>query len=152
MNSHCSVSSYSQSAEINHYKLGNCGESFQVSQFKTCLGVLFFPFIFITVTSHGLRWNFTELIIKYTLMVAYPPSISPYTLFLWYHKFNLEQTSYLPTKAAFFRKAALTPSSHSKPKWSKSNPIPFATVMIQKLRLISRHSPKFGLRIKYTTF
>lgn len=46
MNFLCSVSSFSKSATINHNKLGNSRESFQVSPFKTCLGVYFSSYIY----------------------------------------------------------------------------------------------------------
>lgn len=53
--------------------------------------------------------------------------------FVQYHKFN-SSNDQLPTKPMCLKEATPTPSSHCKPKWFKSNPILFATKMIQKLR------------------
>lgn len=131
MNSLCSVSSYSQSAKISHYKPGNCRESFQVSQFKTFLGCLFFLFIF---PCHFIWAEMKFYKTHYQKDIdGWLPSIHS-TLHLLHSAVNLIQimTSYSQSQCAS-RKLPPTASSHGKSNWSKINPIPPVT-MIQKLR------------------
>lgn len=131
MNFLCSVSSYSQSAKISHYKPGNCRESFQVSQFKTFLGCLFFLFIF---PCHFLWAEMKFYKTHYQKDIdGWLPSIHS-TLHLLHSAVNLIQimTSYSQSQCAS-RKLPPTASSHGKSNWSKINPIPPVT-MIQKLR------------------
>lgn len=131
MNSLCSVSSYSQSAKISHYKPGNCRESFQVSQFKTFLGCLFFLFLF---PCHFLWAEMKFYKTHYQKDIdGWLPSIHS-TLHLLHSAVNLIQimTSYSQSQCAS-RKLPPTASSHGKSNWSKINPIPPVT-MIQKLR------------------
>ena len=131
MNFICSVSSYSQSAKISHYKPGNCRESFQVSQFKTFLGCLFFLFIF---PCHFLWAEMKFYKTHYQKDIdGWLPSIHS-TLHLLHSAVNLIQimTSYSQSQCAS-RKLPPTASSHGKSNWSKINPIPPVT-MIQKLR------------------
>lgn len=131
MNFLCSVSSYSQSAKISHYKLGKYRESFQVSQFKTFLGCLFFFFFF---PCHFIWAEMKFYKTHYQKDIdSWPPSIHS-TLHPLHSTVNLIQilTSYLQNQCAS-RKLPRNASSHGKSNWCKINPIPLVT-MIQKLR------------------
>ena len=112
MNSLCSVSSYSQSAKISHYKPGNCRESFQVSQFKTFLGCLFLLFIF---PCHFIWAEMKFYKTHYQKDIdGWLPSIHS-TLHLLHSAVNLIQimTSYSQSQCAS-RKLPPTASSHGK--------------------------------------
>ena len=112
MNFLCSVSSYSQSAKISHYKPGNCRESFQVSQFKTFLGCLFLLFIF---PCHFIWAEMKFYKTHYQKDIdGWLPSIHS-TLHLLHSAVNLIQimTSYSQSQCAS-RKLPPTASSHGK--------------------------------------
>ena len=146
MNFLCSVSSNSQSAKINHYKLRNCRESFQVSQFKTCLGCLFFLFIFysyfIWPEMKFYRTHFQEDI------EGCLPSIHS-TLYPLYSTTNLIEimTSYSQSQCAS-RKLPLLPAPMENPTDLNVIPFPLPQWWFRNSGLNSRHSLEFRLRIK----